>query len=527
MKIMKNLAIVLLLVTGASNLPAQTVTATIENQSRYLKNYFLRNNESHFGFEDGEHIIQVEVTGVKTRIWGVAAKYGHTMHGIILRKVDSNDKVVKENKLDGGKDVFGPIRSEAIEFNGKIYLFYYRYIDKIKMELYVSEIDKSTLEITNTRTLHSYAEKNTSVFAKGDEFRRYILLTESPDQKKLLLSVAGEKETDLFTAVFDHTGNIVFTKNTTLEKETKASVNKAAFTNQGNIAVVFSEWIQPRMEPYRQWKAKALVLINPDKTEKQFDFGADQAGGELYHPVLKFSADDSKFYIGGDYDGELRKAGVWLKEIALKDFKAGKIQRFPYPEEFIKNIHEIGFGFKRKGNIGINGADFQLIELPNNRLLLGGSPLYRYSNNNPESYRTIYFTGPIMMVTLDANRKASFAHIPRYNNSSSGDELAFKPYQNKLVVVYNDYEKNITGPLKPNDVNQKGGAVVRELSLAYAVVDEKGNIEKRAVLSPGISRLWSYNMYEAKWTDNNTLMIPASGKDKKEKELKVAKVEVR
>jgi hypothetical protein len=138
----------------------------------------------------------------------------------------------------------------------------------------------------------------------------------------------------------------------------------------------------------------------------------------------------------------------------------------------------------------------------------------------------MYYAGPIIISFLNGKKAPVFTMIPRHENYCSGSKSIFFPSQDKLVVVYNDYEKNINGSLQPNDVHQKGGHIVKELSLAYAVVRNDGTVETRKMLSEGVSRLNYYNTAACFRTQEGKLLIPSTSMDKKSEDMKVAVVTV-
>lgn len=134
---------------------AQVISSSVEDQSRYLLHTIKWTTREKQGFMDGNHIIQIEKTGIKLQT-AYTVRFGGTKHALIIHKVDATNKEIATNKLEGGERVFGPISSKPIEFAGKILLFYFKYSEKDSMELFVSEVDKNTLQLTNTRHLYSY-----------------------------------------------------------------------------------------------------------------------------------------------------------------------------------------------------------------------------------------------------------------------------------------------------------------------------------------------------------------------------------
>ncbi|MBC6491538.1 hypothetical protein ACFSQD_12755 [Flavihumibacter stibioxidans] len=516
----------LLLLVSTLQLSAQTVNAVVENQSKYLKHTTSWGGEEKIGFADGSNIIQVEATAIKQPLVGYVSIVGHAIHALVIRKTDQDGTEIKVNKLEGGERAFGPMNTLAIEFHGKLLLFYYKHVNKVKMELFASELDRNSLELTNTRSLYSFPLTNTHTLIYGLRMFKDLQVKPSPDSSRLLLAASGLKD-ELFTWVLDQKGDVQFSKTIQVKGTDLSQLHDIAISNTGTIAVVYSKNYPALFNQTFHWAAKAAIVINENKQEKQIDLEKEAAGGELLSPALLIAKDGSKVFLGGDYYGPVRTEGIWLKEISCADLKVGKTNRIPYPEEYIKQVADLGFGYNKRDKRGINETKYQLIELDNGQLMLGGSPEEIYDSRSTFSNgHVIYFTGPIMMTFLDAKRKAVFTQIPRNNNNGPGAHSVFMPYGNKMVVIYTDYDKNITGPLKANDVHQKGGAVVRELSLAAAIVQTDGKIESRKLLAEGIGRMRFFNTSKAVIQNDKQVIVPASGSDRKEKELKVAVITI-
>ena len=101
----------------------------------------------------------------------------------------------------------------------------------------------------------------------------------------------------------------------------------------------------------------------------------------------------------------------------------------------------------------------------------------------------------------------------------------FIPYHDKLVVVYNDYAKYInselTDKVDPIRIN-----MVRELSLASAVVNKDGTIENRKMLAEGIARMNFFDISSKEIVSDKKWVIPSAATDKETDQMKVAVVTV-
>jgi hypothetical protein len=511
----------------ALNTSAQTVTATVEERSSYIQHKWKLNWAEKNGFEDESGIIQVEVSGRRAAVFPLQNKLDFVTHSLVIRRVDASENVLKVNKLEGGERVFGPLQSEPVEFNDKLLIFYSKYQNET-IELFVSEINRASLELQKTQSLHKYYQKNTLVGIATSRLVEGIAMCKSSDGSNLLVSLPTFND-GIFTAVLDKDLNVVNSRATKVEGSAKWSVHAPAVIAGGTSAVFLSDYNFIKSSSPTQWTAKRLVLMSPGGIEKIVDLEMGNSTSQLTNPSVCTSNDNSKFLVVGDYLGEVGWAGIWMMEVDAKTLKAGKIQRYPYPEEYMKNIHKIGFGFKKRGMLGVQGTEYKLVQLPDGSLAAGGSARYLYDTEGlyegKITGRRIHFDGPILMCFIQ-NKKPTFTHIPRHQNSSTGSAPIFYPYQDKVVVIYNDYKKNINGELKPDKVYQEGGVIPKEVSLAYAIVGRNGEVQKREVLADGISRKNHFNTYRHTFLSNNKLLLPSETLDKKTKESAVALVTI-
>ena len=116
--------------------------------------------------------------------------------------------------------------------------------------------------------------------------------------------------------------------------------------------------------------------------------------------------------------------------------------------------------------------------------------------------------------------------IPRNQNLSVGSDGIFVPYQEKLIVLYNDYKQNITGNLNQDKLDKKGGAIVHELSLGYAVIDMNGVIKERKLIAEGVSRMNCHNTSQYRKVGENTYEVPSAYLNKKTESYKVVEITI-
>lgn len=495
----------------------QVITASVENQSKYyLKHVRKLNTKEKQEYQAGENIIQIETTGFKFQV-AYTVRFNGIKHGITIHRLDSSHTEIAVNELAGGEKEFGPLRSVSTEFGDELLLFYFKYVDKDSMKLYMSEIDKNSLQLINTTYLFGYQQDNVGLFKLAKAMSREAKLFLSPDKSKLMVALQAKKD-DFFTCVFDKNLQVLRKNTSKLSGSEDLMLDDAFLDNSGNSIIALSkEHVSD--ETFGGTIEEKFFLQNANGNEKLMDIKSWYSDVELRDVRFESSKDQSKIFAFGEYKGAVANGGIWISEIQIDKLSLAIPKTFPYPDEFKKQVYDIGFADKKKDNYGILDAELQLSEFENGDLVIGGSPLLRHDGTYTDSkggrggYVT-YFAGPVMMMFLNDKKEPSFGMLPRYQWHCGGSKSIFIPYKNKLVVVYNDVEKNINEQPNTEEVRMKGINMAKELSLASAIVNKSGKVETKQLLAGGISRLTFFNTSSCDFISDMNLRIPAVATDK-------------
>ena len=501
---------------------AQIISASVEDRSRHLLHTIKWTSREKQGFQDGNNIIQIEKTGNKAQL-GYTVRLDGMKHALIIHKISVDDKEIASNKLDGGERVFGPIKTEPYEFAGKLLLFYYRYIDKDSMKLYVSEVDKNTLQLINTTHLFSYQQENVGLFKIGKALSKEITLQNSKDESKLLV-VASGTDGQVFSCVFEKNRQILRKKVSKLKLSDDTEVFQAMVDNNGNSVIALGK-NRYSFETFNSSIVQKFLIIKSDNTEHVSDVEAWSSESEFRNARFQISNDLTKVYVFGDYSGEVANAGIWISEIQGGKLNVSKPKIFPYPEDFKKRICAMGFGEKKKGNYGIWDADLQLAEFENGDIAIAGSPLHQDFVASTDSHGQLkssasFLVGPVMTAFIKSSA-STFTMIPRTQHHNSGSKSLFIPYNDKLVVIYNDFAKYINEKLT-DDVDPGRIKMLKDLSLAAAVINKDGTIVSRKMLVQENS----YNTSYCEFLSDKKMLIPSASLDKKTDDMKVVVVTI-
>jgi len=445
-------------------------------------------------------------------------------HSLTIRKLDASGKEIGINKLDGGAKSFGALPSQATEFDGRILLFYVSIKDE-DCKLFVSEINKNSLELSNTVHLFSFQARKKGLIANIQSGDRLIMLYKSADSSKMMVLVQGEKES-LFSCVFERGLKIKRQKISTLKETKGLDITDIIVDNAGNSAIVFSEKKYSMMQATYD-EAKYVYFQKSDNSDRMIDVLSLGAGTAIYELRFELTKDQSKTFAFGNYAAPMFCDGIWTAELKLGDFKFTNARKLQYPDEFKKNINKLGFGDKHKGVYGVFAIRYSLFEFGDGDVVLSGNPvLYDYKTSTSGRQSSDWFAGPIVMAFINRKNEPVFSMIPRHQNFGNGSKAIMVPYNDKLVVIYNDYEKNIKGELQPDRVHQKGRFGLTELTLAYAIVKKDGTIESRKLLSEGISKKNYFNTGFRQFVTDRKLLIPTAISEKETEVPKVAVVTI-
>ena len=512
---------------------AQSVKFTSEEsiQQKYPNGLNLDEDKSTTSFHDGNNTIVIECNVPKIGFFEYSGVYHNQKSRVTIHKYEANGDEISLIKPENGKQEFGPILPVTIEFNKKILLFYFKNSDNDALKLFVSELDKNDLSLLNTKEVCTYGQHNADVLPskKGILIQQFLRL--SADKMKLLLVVPVYKD-ELFTCVFSSDMSVLRKKVSQIEIKEYLMISEALVENTGNNIIVFKDFVMPGHSNGMFIPSfKAILLQKVNNSELLIDVKSLEEEHRLVDAHLGLSIHSSKTVLFGDYLEKNWGAGIWATDIETENLKINKPLLIPYPEDFAKRVYHVGFGDRNGDKYGLETVDYELVEFENGDLAVCGSPTNKGLNGEffmntgrGISLAASIYSGPIMVTFISSNKKQNvFTMIPRYISSSSGSKGIYVPYKNKLIVLYNDFEKNINGELIDDDVHQKKKG---DLSLAYATILKDGTIEGRKILEEWSSKSEFYRTKNANIISDRKILIPSFHTEKKSNVIKVANITI-
>lgn len=424
-------------------------------------------NSSNITLPDGGYIgTRQEEKNVSGMNWN---KFRMT---VTLIQYDKDMKVIKENKLSGGDNVYnGIIYSSLKKIGDKIWFIYVKPAEKNNIgDIMAIEINPLNLETSSPKVLASSSSIGLSLPLMSGTSAKNVFMKYSPDGKRVLLFVGAGKE-KFYLANLDEQLNVVWDENEMITGITDKNIQSAIIDNSG---IVYLSYVNGE-----QGEDKEMVHIKVYK----------QTGASL-HKTLRIenarpaevlllpSKQGDSLYIAGTYfDKTDNLAGVFKSNMAITNFKLAAAEKSPFPATFVERLAEDGWGSTRGKKYGLLPEfSSELIETGN-----GISMVAEFRSVSMTTNAAYKYAGDILSIHFD-NKQTSFARIPKYRvsaGSTMGDSYYALSSQGKMIIFYNDNEENLT-----RDIGLKplSSTVYKNAVLVAAIIEPDGTVSRKKVI---------------------------------------------
>lgn len=155
---------------------------------------------------------------------------------VTLIQYDKDMKVIKENKLSGGDNVYNGIIYSSLEKIGdKIWFIYVEPAEKNNIgNIMAIEINPLTLETSSPKTLAASSSMGLSLPIMSGADIKKVFLKYSPDRKRVLLFAGAGKE-QFYLSCLDEQLNVIWGKNETIAGITDKEIQSEIIDNGGII----------------------------------------------------------------------------------------------------------------------------------------------------------------------------------------------------------------------------------------------------------------------------------------------------
>ncbi len=418
----------------------------------------------------------------KKTITPVLARYNDKLAELNVRKYEVEDNGISFNNL--------------LSIKGRIFMFTSEYDRESKSTNYYSqEIDIKNLNpIGKPVNLGSFeALSRTSTTSVG-----FIISKDSSKVMALALSPYSKKDNEkYYMAVYDNTMKKMWDNTVELPYKDKfVKVLSSIVTNDGKVGIIIKHYDQEvtkesvRGDDSRvpSYKTKFLLYETGNKTPTEFLLNTNdkfihtlQLTNDLNNNLTLFGLYKTKYngYVSGFFTTNINKL--------TKEVTSSKMEAFP--EDLVGQIKIDKQGSDKEKDPGFSTA-FRLGKIIDRN---DGSKDYllEYALEvfHPGSYNGKYTTpsywsydyGDIIDINIKKDNKIFITRIPKMQSSINVriySNFQALPYQDKLVLLYNDEKDNIEREIakKPDDVRKFGKSV-----LAMSVIDAKGNLSRSII----------------------------------------------
>ena len=392
-----------------------------------------------------------------------------------VRKTDVTDRtVLAETKSE--MRIREPLGIKFLKAGGKVYIIYQETEKKGNAgNIMAVEVDTITLALSEPRIIGNLESSGyTAKISLYTNSYRFHWKT-SPDGQTILALMSNDKTAaEFYTAVYDSDLMLKWEAKQQLPHSHSDVVQQdAAVDNKGQVYVAYRLLA----------KNKASGHIAIYQTGKKIKDLALQLGTSSPHDIkLLASANAQKVHVAGLYVETywLALRGAYCTSVNSNDLSVGKIIKDAVPSLLVEQFSADGWGNAKQGNnYGLHHSiTSQLKETAQYDPFITGE--FR-STDLSMSNKSYHFSGSILHVYF-INDKIQFNRLPKYRVSTTyliGDSYSVFPWQNKVIIFYNDHPDNLQRDISQKPVNSN---VYSNVVMVAAVIDPQGGVKRHVVL---------------------------------------------
>lgn len=400
------------------------------------------------------------------------AKLDKIKYAIILHQYDQQMKEVKRLDFQNKKKDFGPFAPKVILFQGQLLLFYYTVTDDQAINLSMGVIDPTTLREIGHKDLYKIVERNVGMFKMEHTVEHNkLILRFSQDSSHLLVAQSGNTD-EIFTCAV----------NSKLDAERPVTsrirqglddfaCNDGFIDNSGNRYLSYTYAVDKMV--------RSGVVFQKDGVKDSFlDLKQGQKIESADKPRFVFSGDGSTLYLYVTTLLDEVASGFAVAKIDAGQQKMQQPLFFPFPMEFREWMHKEGY---RSSAGDKNDFLSSVTFLKDGTMVISGYP--SHTTNSLIMYRdhslsqSIQHAGPIVNAFIKGDA-AGFGIVYRKQELSNASGFVTVPMEDKLIVLYNDGEKNV---LSTEPLGNRKTYSSRELVLAEAIVGPDQLVSKTKI----------------------------------------------
>lgn len=500
----------LLLFTLASN--AQVSQLSISDDFKVVNHEYRDQTISNAVYHNNS-FYSVTNSGMGVGKWLFTKLYDVKLE-VTLTRFDRTMKEIKEIKLNNGAKEFGPLLPSLFLMHDKLILAYFKAENKSSFDLYISKVNETTLEVTDTKKICTVQQENVGLFKIESVISGgLVFISNSTDGDKMLLAckTASNK---LQTFIIDQQLEIV--RRTDIPLNTPDAIVSSAVLTKDNLeCMLISSELDTK-----------LVYVGSDGRKGQRNLPVNTVQ-KLYVPKLQLSKNGKSIWLYAATTSS-GKADESSNGLQLMQFDC-TTQQLSKPIVYRFNAEMLDIIAQREGKSERRSKDYryyfrpQLIEMENSRVVMLGSPemieqssyTVTDGSRSQTTVKTAFNVGPVIAFFPDqTGADLSYTIIPRKillskSNSSGSGAVTFlqvpgisnssssfvaKTVGNKIVVIYNDNEENLSREADQKVIKTHSA---KNFVLAEAVITDDKRIMHRKQMGENIKGISTYYLGNA------------------------------
>ncbi|GAB4093070.1 hypothetical protein [Flaviaesturariibacter terrae] len=393
----------------------------------------------------------------------ITARISTTNYKLTLRRYTRDMALQQEVELGADKLPNGPFRPRLMLIGDKPYLLFYRYDgDRSQVGLYRALVNQATLAVGQSEELMSWEQKSNSTMTISDEyFRSRILLDSSPDGSKFFVFHASSKEGNCRAAVFSSDGKrLWYAEHNAPKPKGDADIRSACIDNDGRLYFGSSKGANGKNT------ADGFVVIMDGKS---IDREIPLSNLEIYDVFVCPSRDGKTVHVAGTFSYGGSIVAVYHSMIEPSTGKLAPLDVTAFDAAFQRRLEATVTSRLLPGVTGVPLMHLQLFLMPDGSIDMGGS-------GTSETYDHRLMVGSALLNVRFGAGAPVVNIVPRFWRSFFGYGAATRllPFGNSMLLVYNDTQRNLKGPLE-GKVEESD---YRNVVLGAALIGPTGKVER-------------------------------------------------
>jgi len=424
----------------------------------------------------GNHFIRYQPIGSSDHLMH-GFGWNNTRLGIEVIQYDSNMVELKRVSFANGDRIYGSMFTDIKKINDKVYIIYHEVQPKNTVgNIMAVEVNPETLETGTPKIIGQIADTDYKLkFSESLQYSLKYFFIGSPDGKKnLVMLTTGDKR--CFVSMLDENMNVLWGKVQNVVESGDYEFKSVGIDNKGNIYVGYKLYGK---ETEKNNSKNRIAIIH--ETGKPIDvilnLGAITAANLQVVP----SKDNSTVHVAGTYMDNSNFAklkGVFYTKLNIADFKLDDIKTTAFPDTLVKRFEQDGWANTKQKDFGLSRLlDFRFFEREDGVLDMIAE--FRRTEQGTKAY--FYFSGSIVNVSFETSG-AVFARIPKIRRSVEsliGDSYTAIPFQNKVIVFYDDNDENLKKSISESPSSSN---VYKNLVLIGAIIEPDGSVTRKLLI---------------------------------------------